>query len=159
MQAKRKTLSWLRLAVLVWTSVWMLTVPLFHIHPEADHRHGEAEHVHGGIVHMAWSPDLDCEFDGHRQLDRTEQSALGVGDLGPFSHVGDRHTEFSVSLLNDSADRKSFKPVFPQALEVSPAVVSGVERDARVQRSAAPVLPSIPCIHTLSSRGPPDFLA
>jgi hypothetical protein len=136
----------------------MLAVPLFHIHPEADHRHGEAEHVHGGTVHVAWSPDLDGEFDSHPKVDRTEQSALGVGNLVPFSHVGDRHTEVSLSLLNDSTDRKSFKPFFPQALELSPALVSGMEWYARIQRSAAPILPSIPCIHAISSRGPPSFL-
>lgn len=136
----------------------MLTVPLFHIHPEADHRHGEAGHVHGGTVHMAWSPDLDGEFDSHRQIDRTGQSAQGAGNLVPFSHVGDRHTEFSLSLLNDSTDRNSFKLFFQQALELSPAVVSGMERYARIQRSAEPVPSSVLCIHAISFRGPPSFL-
>jgi|GEM_PF-4538374 len=69
---------------------------------------------------MAWSPDLDCEFDSHWQVDRTEQSAEGsVGNLSQFSHLGDSHAEFSLSLQNDSTDRKSFKPFIAQALGVT----------------------------------------
>jgi hypothetical protein len=48
--------------VLVWVSTWMLMVPLFHVHPEADHRHGDASHVHGGTVHTVFSSDLECEY-------------------------------------------------------------------------------------------------
>jgi hypothetical protein len=54
--------SFLRTTVLVWAMTWMIVVPLFHIHPEADHRHGAADHRHGGTVHAVFSPDLNCEF-------------------------------------------------------------------------------------------------
>ena len=54
--------AWSRVVVLVWASIWMLAAPLFHVHPEADHRHGDASHVHGGTVHTVFSPDLSCEF-------------------------------------------------------------------------------------------------
>ena len=54
--------SWFRLVVLVWASIWMLMVPLFHVHPEADHHHGDASHVHGGTVHTVFSSDLECEY-------------------------------------------------------------------------------------------------
>jgi len=41
----RKTL--LRL----WLVIWVITLPLVHIHPEADHAHGMSGHVHGGTYH------------------------------------------------------------------------------------------------------------
>ncbi len=35
----------------VWLVIWVLTLPLVHIHPEADHAHGASDHVHGGTYH------------------------------------------------------------------------------------------------------------
>jgi hypothetical protein len=158
-QAKREMFSCLRLAAVLWLSIWVLMVPLFHVHPEADHRHGEAGHVHGGTVHTVWSPDLDGEFDSHRQVDRTEQSTQdGICNLAQFSHVGDSHAEVSLSLLNDSTDRKSLKPFVTQAFGFSSAVVSGVEWYVRLQRNAASVQLSVLFITTRSPRAPPSFL-
>ena len=56
------SMLWSRVMVVVWASLWMLAVPLVHIHPEADHRHGAADHLHGGTVHTVFSPKLPCEF-------------------------------------------------------------------------------------------------
>ena len=53
------------MAVLSWVSLWMLAVPLFHVHPDADHLHGQAGHLHGGTVHTVMSPDLECEVESH----------------------------------------------------------------------------------------------
>ena len=84
MEANRKMFSHLRLAVLLWSSLWMLMVPLFHVHPEADHHHGEAGHVHGGTVHMVFSPDLDGEFDNQHSVDGFGHSNSSHADL--FDH-------------------------------------------------------------------------
>lgn len=62
MQRRPSNSSWFHVAVLTWAALWMLTAPLVHIHPEADHRHGDPGHVHGGTVHTVFSPDLSCEF-------------------------------------------------------------------------------------------------
>lgn len=159
MQPKWRTFMWTRLAVVVWASLWMLAAPLFHVHPEADHLHGQVGHVHGGTVHTAWSPDLDCEFDSHWQVDRTEQSTQDcIGNRAQFSHVGDRHAEFSLSLLSDSTDRKSLKPVLQQALGFSPAVVSDLEWYARIQGTTTHVSTFMPFIHAIASRAPPSLL-
>jgi hypothetical protein len=159
MHTKRTTLSWPRVAVLAWASLWMLVAPLFHIHPEADHRHGEIGHVHGGTIHTAWSPDLDCEFDRHRQVDPTEESAKGkAGNFAQFSHLGDSHTEFTLSLLNDSTDRKSLKPVVAQALGLSSAADSDVERSVRMVWNTASVQLSVPYIYAIAPRAPPSLL-
>ena len=147
---------WVRASVVVWASLWVLAVPLFHVHPEADHRHGDTDHIHGGIVHLAWSPDLDCEFDGHRQADQSEQSAhRGSDNVAQFSHLGDSHAEFSLSLLSDSTDRKSARQFVTQALEVSPAVDSGETGSVRLERNTTPLPPSTLFSHAIVPRAPP----
>jgi len=136
----------------------MLAAPLFHVHPEADHQHGEKGHLHGGTVHVAWSPDLDCEFDGHRQVDRIEESAQGgVGQFAQLSHVGDRHMEFSLSLLSDSTDRKSLKPFWAPVLGSSTTVAPDAAQYARMQKSPGIVLPPMPFVDAISSRAPPSL--
>lgn len=50
------------LALLTWLTLWMCALPLFHVHPEADHRHDVPGHVHHGIAHTVFSSDLSCEY-------------------------------------------------------------------------------------------------
>ena len=147
---RRHIFLWLRLAVLVWTALWMLAAPLFHVHPEADHRHGEVGHLHGGTVHTVWCPDLDCEFDGQGQT---------VGGHARFSHAGDGHAEFGLSLLTDSTDRKSLKPFLIQILGLSPNVDRGAEHSVWTRRSVVAVPPASLFIQSIASRGPPNLLA
>ena len=130
----------------------MLLVPLIHVHPEADHRHGEAGHAHGGTVHTVWSPDLDCEFANHENYEET------VSGPAQFTHSGDGHTEFGLSLLTDSTDRKSLKPFLIQVLGFSPNVVSAVGQSAWIRLSITAVPSSLPFIRTVASRGPPNLL-
>jgi len=80
-------------------------VPLFHVHPEADHRHGEASHVHGGTVHTVFSPDLECEYtkDVHDPTcpEGAHQHLQARAHFGhPFNH-----SEIEFSLLTSSIDR------------------------------------------------------
>jgi hypothetical protein len=131
----------------------MLVVPLFHVHPETDHRHGETGHVHGGTAHTVWSPDLDCEFANH------ESHEEAVSGPALFAHSGEGHTEFGLSLLTDSTDRKSLKPLLIQVLGFSTHVVSAVEQSAWIGRSITAVPSSLPLIRTVASRGPPNLFA
>jgi hypothetical protein len=153
MRPKRKIFSWFRATVLLWASLWMLAAPLFHVHPEADHRHGEAGHVHGGTIHTVWSPDLDCEFANH------ESRKEAVSGPALFAHSGEGHTEFGLSLLTDSTDRKSLKPFLIQVLGFSTHVVSAVEQRAWIRRSITAVPSSLPFNRTVASRGPPNLFA
>jgi hypothetical protein len=113
MQPKPKTLSWSRLAALVWASLWMLAVPLFHVHPEAQHRHGEIGHVHGSIVHTVFSSDPDGEYDDHHATD-------GIGHGTPshdssFIHLAhaDGVAELPFIFFIESTDPKPLKPIGP----------------------------------------------
>lgn len=153
MRLMPKDAGWFRMAVLTWVAMWVLMVPLFHVHPEADHRHGEAGHVHGGTAHTVWSPDLDCEFANH------ESHEEAVSGPALFAHSGEGHTEFGLSLLTDSTDRKSLKPFLIQVLGFSTDVVSAVEQSAWIRRSITTVPSSSPLIRTVASRGPPNLFA
>ena len=94
-----------RLVVLVWASLWMLMVPFFHVHPEADHRHGDTGHVHGGTIHTVFSPDLECEYqeDVH---DSTcpEAAHQHLQARVHFGHAPN-HPEIQFSLLTVPVDR------------------------------------------------------
>ena len=85
-------------------------LPLFHVHPEADHRHGNASHVHGGTVHSVFSPDLECEYTDEAH-DRTCPEAAHH-HLHALAHSGHafNHPEIEFSLLTVPIDRPLPKP-------------------------------------------------
>ena len=159
MYPNRESSRWCRFAVMLWVVVWMLIVPLFHVHPEADHRHGETGHVHGGTVHTVWSPDLDCEFDHHREHDQRGASSRDVSSGRiQISHAGDLHSEFTVSLLSESSDRKQIHRLWLQMLAVTPATVPDSDSKVRCEQPPNPVLLSRQFLRDVPSRAPPSFL-
>lgn len=160
MSLKYQLLFKSRIVVLIWASLWMLAAPLFHVHPEADHRHGQAGHIHGGTVHTAWSTELECEFGSHGQVDRTERSAQGsISYSAQFSHFGDNHTEFSLSILRDSTDRASLKPSPAQLYACSARTGLHAAPHLRIATSVVSIQPSTPFTDTTSSRAPPHLFA
>jgi hypothetical protein len=96
----------------IWAIVWMLVVPVFHVHPETDYDHGQANHHHGGIVHTVFSPDLDGEYD-HRHA-HEDVGHSGPSDLElphhPSHSLG--NVEFAFTFLGSSTERKLFNLVF-----------------------------------------------
>lgn len=143
----------------MWASVWMLAVPLFHVHPEADHHHGEAGHVHGGTVHTVLSRDLDCESSGHHEVDGSVEAAnAGVSLSAHPTHPWNEHPEVGFSYLNDSTDRKSFKPLLTQVVCLAFAFTSDPERHDRIEQNST-LAPSVTVfIHDVPSRAPPALL-
>jgi hypothetical protein len=97
--------SYSRLLVLVWVSIWMLMVPLFHVHPEADHRHGDASHAHGGTLHAVFSPDLECEYKGDVHDPACPESTHQHLQVRAHSSHAFNHPEISFSLLTVPIDR------------------------------------------------------
>lgn len=85
-------------------------VPLFHVHPEADHRHGDPSHVHGGTIHTVFSTDLECEY-AETVHDPTCPKAVHQ-HLQARAHSGHalNHPEIEFSLLTVSIDRPLPKP-------------------------------------------------
>ncbi len=150
MRLMRKNSWWSRVAVLMWLSVWMLAVPLFHVHPEADHLHGKAGHVHGGTVHTVLSGDLDCEFDSSKEAIPT-----GIALSGHSSQAGHDHPEFGFSLLNDSNDRKSFNLLGAQAPFAAVAVMPVLQDCDSAAQELASDPSSALFVHDHPSRAPP----
>lgn len=151
--------SWSTTMLRAWGIVWMLAVPLIHIHPEADPHHGEIGHIHGGTVHTVFSPDLDGEFADHRAASgfgRSSAHAMAVADHSP--HAED-YTELGFSFLSDSTDRKLPKPQFAPAVVMTSGTLPILAPSAPVARTAAcpPLLR--PPAHTVPSRAPPVSLA
>jgi hypothetical protein len=110
--------------LLLWLSIWMLAVPLVHIHPEADHRHGTSDHLHGGTVHTVFSKDLTCEFSGHNQALAASHSAHRPSHLvaRPFHTL--EHLEVDV-VLGSSTEPQSGKGT---PLDVAAHCLQSIER-------------------------------
>jgi hypothetical protein len=154
MNFTRASLGYVRVVVLIWASLWMLAVPLFHVHPDADHLHGQTGHLHGGTVHTVMSPDLECEAESYASV------ATDAHDAGTMiAGLGHRHLEIEFSFLTDSTDRKSFNPFLSQAQALVSAETLNLEPSlSRELQAIAPFSPA-GLIHDLSFRGPPTLPA
>ena len=104
--------SCFRVLVLLWASLWMLMVPLFHVHPEADHRHGDARHIHGGMFHTVFSQDLECEYTDDIHDPTCPEAAHQHLQLQARGHSGHvfNHPEIAFSLRTVLIDRPLPKP-------------------------------------------------
>lgn len=147
---------WTRLVILAWLTVWMLAVPLVHVHPEADHHHGQPGHTHGGITHTVVSSDLPCEYgsDAEGTAAPPRDADGHVPLVGQSTHVFD-HPEVAFSLLTSSPDRSSGKPALAQVAFL--AVEDGcVHRGAvcAIEPAVEP-LASVILAANLSPRAPP----
>ena len=99
-----------RILGMFWLITWILVLPLFHVHAEADHHHGDASHVHGGTVHTVFSQDFESEYQGDVH-DSTCPDAAHQ-HLQVRAHFGHafNHPEIEYSLLTVSIDRPLPKP-------------------------------------------------
>lgn len=142
-----------------WAVVWMLVVPLIHIHPETDPHHGEAGHAHGGMVHTVFSRDLDDEFDNHQ--DTTDGGGhLPTSQVAVSGHPSHalEYAELGFSFLSDSTDRKLPKPLFVHVLVVeSSAIIACAPIPSIAQHRAFTPLHTF-LTRDIPSRAPPFLL-
>ncbi len=142
-----------------WAVLWMLVVPLIHIHPETDRHHGEAGHVHGGTVHTVFSRDLDGEFDIHH--DPKAGSRHSIPSQVTFSaHPGHalEFPELGFSFLSDSTDRKLPKPFFLHGLLTQSTAIDVVVPTASIGADIVLLSPQTVLTYHVSSRAPPSPL-
>ena len=125
-----------RVLVLVWASLWMLMVPLFHVHPEADHRHGDPSHVHGGTIHTVFSPDLECEYTEIVHDPTCPKAAHQHLQARAHSGHAFNHPEIEFSLLTVPIDRPLPKP--GMAVSELPVVERAAAQRAVVVASLQP---------------------
>lgn len=85
-----------------WLILWILCLPLVHIHPEADHAHGMPGHVHGGTFHTVLSGTPICAYENHRHHHDSFVHGEPVGSSNSPSHPphGLEHTAYGFSVLN-----------------------------------------------------------
>lgn len=159
MDALPYRVSWSHTMLRAWVIVWMLAVPLFHVHPEADHHHGEEGHVHGGTVHTVFSPDLDGEFDDNQHAtDSVGHSTANHVAFSSHPAHGLEYAELGFSFLSDSTDRKLPKPLFVHVLATEPTeLISFGPRPSKAQDRAF-ALPLTVLTRDIPSRAPPSLL-
>lgn len=156
MDMRSNAYSWPQVLLRAWIMAWMLAVPLFHIHPEADHHHGESGHIHGGTVHTIFSPDLDGEFDSRQETATSHESqpAYHTAVAGHPAHDAD-YAELGFSFVNDSTDRAHPKPLATSALIVEPPALAALAaRPLRFQNHTV-ALPLTILTRDIPARAPP----
>lgn len=137
----------------VWAILWVLSVPLFHVHPELAERSGPAGAMRSGTVHTVFSGDLDGEFTPH-------EAATHPAEDKSFhlSHTWFEHSELGFSLLTASHHRTDLKPLLIQTMVLpivgTTIVLSSGQKTERFTAAPAAVL----FVHEFPSRAPPSLL-
>ena len=155
MQGMHKTL--LRL----WLVIWVITLPLVHIHPDADHAHGMSGHIHGGTYHTILLNAPVSDHQDHEQHHHDDFFSPG-DSFGPSQAPspplhGFEEATYGFSVIKSSIDPASEKSVFPNVLvsidNVEPLSAPGVSNlNFTPTKKLVSILPK-----TLSPRAPPVF--
>ncbi len=140
-----------------WTILWLIVIPLFHIHPEIDPHHGQLGHIHLATVHTVFSADLDGEFGHHQDAAESGMTAhpevvMSNGSL--HSWVAD--PEIGFSLLHDLTHRKFFKPCLTHLLFLTRSVLALLPHRGVSETDGASALFSALVIDEIPARAPPS---
>ena len=142
-----------------WVVLWLLALPLFHIHPETDPHHGEAGHVHAVAVHTVFSGDLEGEFGEQRDTVLARPHAgEGPAVSAEGAHAWSSDPELNLALLNDATDRKLTKPLLWHLLFVAHHLVPLVDQQDGPHDE--PLSSTVTTLFTrdVSARAPPSPL-
>ena len=144
-----------RIIPVFWLILWMLAIPLIHVHPDADEHHGITGHDHGGVFHTVFSQDLDGEYGHHAHAhDEPVIQPSVLPFLGAAAGLLS-HPEIGFSFLSSSPDQPSVKQALSHAV-LAELDLSLPTRPGFLTRRAmfpAPIL--LLLAHDLSSRAPP----
>lgn len=137
----------------VWAILWVLSVPLFHVHPELAERSGLAGAMRSGTVHTVFSGDLDGEFTPHEAATHpAEDKSVHL------SHAWFEHSELGFSMLNASHHRTDLKPILIQTMVLPIGQTDIVLSSGQNAERFAPAPAAIFFVHEFPSRAPPSFL-
>ncbi|MDR4502512.1 MAG: hypothetical protein MRJ96_13770 [Nitrospirales bacterium] len=142
----------------IWLMLWLVALPLVHVHPEADHAHGAQHHRHGGLVHSVLSQDLTCEFHQHSPSEHSAMLEPSPDDW-TCEHTATHqltHEEIDFSLLVPSPEDMS--PIDEPHVALIPTAHSmTVVANSRELWRKPDHSPTLPIPITLrSTRAPPD---
>lgn len=147
-----------RVIPIVWLILWMLAIPLIHVHPDADH-HGLDGRDHGGVFHTIFSQDLDGEYG--RQTHTHAAPEIQPPVLPFLGAAADllSHPEIGFSFLSSIPDRPSAKQALTD-VTLAELDLTLLTRPGYLTRQAlfpAPIL--ILLANDLSGRAPPTTSA
>jgi len=153
MKAMRKTL--LRL----WLVIWVLTLPLVHIHPEADHAHGMSGHVHGGTYHSILVNTPVHAHQDHEQHHHDDffspEDGFGSSQSPSLPLHGIEEATYGFSIIKPSIILESEKSEVPHDVvvtdHVKPWSLTGISTlNVTTRKRPFSILPT-----ALSPRAPP----
>ena len=153
--AKRLNVRRLRIIPVFWLILWMLAIPLIHIHPDADQHHGIAEHDHGGVFHTVFSQDLDGEYGHHAH---THDAPVIQPSVFPFLGAATgllSHPEIGFSFLSSSPDQPSVKQALSHAVLAEVDLTLPTRPGLLTRRDIFPAPSLLLLAHDLSGRAPP----
>ena len=112
----------------LWLVLWVITLPLIHIHPEVDHAHGMTGHIHGGTYHSILVNTPVHAHQGHEQEEHHHDGFFSPGEqldpsdspLHPFH--GFEEATYSFSIIKPSIVRQSEKSQYSQDLVVATSI-------------------------------------
>ena len=143
----------------LWLIIWVITLPLVHIHPEADHAHGMSGHVHGGTFHTILLNTPASAHQDHEQHHHDDffspGHAFGPSQSPSLPLHGFEGATYGFSVIKPSIDLESEKSEFPNDLvltdHVEPLGMPGVSKpNFTLPKRLVSILPK-----TLSPRAPP----
>ena len=145
----------------IWLVVWVITLPLIHIHPDADHAHGKSGHVHGGTYHSILVNTPVHAHQGYDQEEHHHDGFFFAGDgsesTQPPLHTshGFEEATYGFSLIKPSITVESEKSQVSHDLVVASHVealnkTDGLTLIVRPKKRLPSILSA-----TLSARAPP----
>ncbi len=145
----------------LWLVIWVVALPLVHIHPEADHAHGQSDQVHGGTYHsiLVNTPVHAHQGDAHEE--HHHDGFFFLGDSTEPSHSSSHppydfeEATYGFSVIKPSPDTDSDKTEIFHALVIgavsSPAYASVRSKSPEfLEHQHSSILPP-----NLSPRAPP----
>ena len=144
-----------------WLILWVVSLPLVHVHPEADHAHGMSGHAHGGTYHTVLSTTPICAYEDHQHHHDSFSAGepFGTTDSPIHPSHGLEHSSYSFSVLNSSID-----PILEDSVSypTSDTVVANEKETPSLSLVSAidislPTRPFSVLTNTLSARAPPTL--
>src|ERR1051326_7963406 len=100
--------SRLSIGLIAWLAIWVLTLPLFHIHP--------VTHLKIGLAHTVFSPSLPGEFDVLPSLSFTFRNGGPCGPIAAFAQHQYSYPELGIASANPGLSRENMPGAFSGAL-------------------------------------------
>ena len=146
----------------MWLVIWVITLPLVHIHPDADHAHGMPGHIHGGTYHsiLIKAPVITHQdhqrYDHHDSFSHENTIKHSLAPSDPLHSFEDLTYGFSV--LKPSIGPEAEKlDIFHDGVVIANLAPLNIPSVFTLNHSP-PTRPFSILFNKLSPRAPPVFL-